>query len=188
MDLVAEPMDGFYFNGWQGGPGGSALETSFVLNGDTNVEALFSLNFSPPYASLRTDAVPAAGGVLTGQGAWVGYGQNTVVSAVANPGYEFVGWTGFEFSSASPSTVYPVGLGSSYLVAKFRPIAVISKAGETMQLTWPNNATGWAMQTTTTLATGSWGPLPWAAQQSGDFQTVPLPQSAQRAFFRLVGP
>lgn len=166
VDLVAEPEDGFNFTAWQGGPGGNQLETTFVLNANTNIEALFSPDNSTPYVIVYAGASPGAGGVVTGHGAFVGYSRNVVLSAVPNPGYEFVGWSGFNFSSSSPVVGYPAGLGSSSVSATFRPIATLSRSNGVVKVTWPNTAAGWNMQFSPDLAPTSWTGLALPLQSS----------------------
>jgi Divergent InlB B-repeat domain len=188
VDLVAEPLEGFFFDSWQGGPGGTSLETSFVLNADTHVEALFYPTLTPPYAIVRTSATPAAGGVLTGEGAFGGYGQNVRLQAVPNPGYEFTGWSAFGYANANPIVSYPASLGNSYVTANFRPVASLARTPGAVTLSWPSTATGWTMQQNSNLSTAGWSTLSLPFTTLDDTNTVQVPGSLQRMFFRIKGP
>jgi uncharacterized repeat protein (TIGR02543 family) len=88
--VMAAANDGYAFVNWTQGGIVASLSSSytFTLNGDETLAA----NFLPTY-SLRVSASPADGGTVSGGGTFP-EGSTTNVTATANNGFEFIGWTG----------------------------------------------------------------------------------------------
>jgi hypothetical protein len=67
-----------------------------------------------------------------------------------------------------------------------RPALRVSRSGSTLQLSWPPDATGYALERATTLQPGtSWTAVTNSPVLQGDLQTLNLPIVNQSQFFRL---
>ncbi|MBO7407684.1 MAG: InlB B-repeat-containing protein, partial [Clostridia bacterium] len=71
--LVAEPAEGYTFTGWE--ENGTVVST----------ERIYSF-------TINADAVPAAGGTITGTGTYAA-GEAVTLTASPAPGYSFLGWS-----------------------------------------------------------------------------------------------
>jgi uncharacterized repeat protein (TIGR02543 family) len=91
--LVATAAAGYIFSSWS--PAGAITitdpafpSTGVLMNANKTVTA----NFVPVTYTLTVQAMPAAGGTVTGGGTSFAYNAAAPVSATANPGYTFKGW------------------------------------------------------------------------------------------------
>lgn len=95
---------------------------SVPVSGDTN-EAIFSLNqFSLLTWKWQTQyqltvSATTGGSVLASDGPWINPGSNVTVTATANPGFVFVGWSGDSLST-SPNLSFQMN-GPRTLTANF---------------------------------------------------------------------
>ena len=77
---------------------------SFIATGARDLVA----NFVPAKYGVAIITNPYAGGTASGNGLY-NHGENVTVSAIANPGYEFVNWTEYgEVVSTSPEYVFEI--------------------------------------------------------------------------------
>ena len=87
--ITATPDTGYSFNGWSGTgvTDTSAASTTVSMTSDRTVSASFSLNNH----TLSLNA--GTGGTVSGGGSY-GYGTSANITAIANTGYTFSGWSG----------------------------------------------------------------------------------------------
>jgi uncharacterized repeat protein (TIGR02543 family) len=100
VTLTASPSVGYVFTGWSGDASGTSSSTTVTMNSNKNVIA----NFSLITYTLSTSSNPVAGGTVTGSGTYnAGYLAN--LTATANSGYVFTGWSGDASGTSSSTTV-----------------------------------------------------------------------------------
>jgi hypothetical protein len=144
-------------------------------------------NFAAGY-TMTTSVSFAPGGNVTGGG---GYATGSIVtlSAVANDGYQFTGWTEngipvsqsgvFSFTSSTNRT----------LVAHFVPILGIHPGNPNeIQLSWPASAAGWTLEENPNLAPGNWSPSGRVVTTADGTNQIAIPTNEGRRFFRLIKP
>ncbi len=86
--ISATANNGWIFSGWDDGNSDNPRQVVVPANGATYT-ALFTL---PQQVTLDVSANPANGGVVTGSGLY-SLGSLQEITAVANPGYSFMGWS-----------------------------------------------------------------------------------------------
>jgi uncharacterized repeat protein (TIGR02543 family) len=91
VDITATPASGWQFDGWTGDvadPGQAS--TTVTMDSNKTVTANFSEETQPTY-QVDVSSNPTGGGTVDpGSGQYVG---NTMFTATANTGYDFVNWT-----------------------------------------------------------------------------------------------
>jgi len=99
--LTATPNTGYTFTGWSGDATGSINPLSVTMNANKNITANFALT------SGFTLNVIANNGSVTKNPDMVSYtsGSSVILTARANSGYTFTGWTGDDLGSVNPLTV-----------------------------------------------------------------------------------
>jgi hypothetical protein len=85
------------FVGWS--DGGAISHTIVVSNADTTYTASFSTEYQ-----LTTSASPSSGGSVT-VGGWFAPGQQVVITATPNSGFNFTGFTGDLSGTTNPQTI-----------------------------------------------------------------------------------
>ena len=97
--LTATANDGYRFMGWSGDVTSADNPLDVVVNADVSVTANFVQVFSVAVA-----ASPAAGGAVSGAATYDA-GATATLTATANAGYRFTGWSGDAAGTTSPVTV-----------------------------------------------------------------------------------
>ncbi len=99
LNATAGPYS--HFARWSGDAGGSANPLAVTLNGSKNITAVFELDTYPLNITI------VGGGAVTKQPNLAQYPHGTVVTltAIADTGWTFSGWTGDAGGSANPLTV-----------------------------------------------------------------------------------
>ena len=87
VNLIATPSPGYTFTGWSGNAIGSNTSLSITINGNTSITA----NFAVTTYTLTVNA--GTGGSVSASGGAYDYGQQVTISATANTGYSFSGWS-----------------------------------------------------------------------------------------------
>jgi uncharacterized repeat protein (TIGR02543 family) len=100
VELTATADPGWTFSGWSGDASGSANPTTVTMDGDKTVTATFTQNV---YA--LTVNVVGGGAVAKDPDPPYHYGDEVELTATADPGWTFSGWSGDASGSASPTTV-----------------------------------------------------------------------------------
>ena len=102
VQLTATPSTGYTFTGWSGDATGSLNPLSVTMNANKNITANFALTGS----GFTLNVVANNGSVLKNPN-MVSYtsGASVVLTATANSGYTFTGWSGDATGSVSPLTV-----------------------------------------------------------------------------------
>jgi uncharacterized repeat protein (TIGR02543 family) len=94
VNLLAVPADGYAFTGWSGDTTATADLLTVTVNGDKTLTANFE--YIQRKYILLTYIYPLGGGRIIRNPDKVSYapGENVSVTAVAEDGYTFIGWTG----------------------------------------------------------------------------------------------
>ncbi len=87
VSLMATPQPGYEFAGWSGDAAGLANPIAVLMDRAKSVQA----GFTPILCTLTTSAT--AGGSVTAGGSF-SYGTSVTVTATADTGYLFTGWSG----------------------------------------------------------------------------------------------
>ena len=102
VQITATPSTGYTFTGWSGDATGALNPLSVTMNANKNITANFALTGS----GFSLNVVANNGSVLKNPN-MVSYtsGASVVLTATANSGYTFTGWSGNTTGSLSPLTV-----------------------------------------------------------------------------------
>jgi uncharacterized repeat protein (TIGR02543 family) len=123
VTVSANPNAKYIFINWT--ENGVEVSTStsyqFVITKNRNLTANFKAIPASQFA-LTVRSNPAVGGSTTGSGAY-NAGTNVVVTAKANPGYNFTSWSGDASGSTNPLTVNMNG--NKQITANFTAIVVV---------------------------------------------------------------
>ena len=115
--LTATPAAGFTFAGWT--KDGSMVSANASYSFVVTEAGAYVANFTPNMYMITVSADPAAGGTVSGGGAYL-YGNNCTVSAIPNAGYTFTNWTK-NGTVVSTDAVYSFNVTQdAALVAHFR--------------------------------------------------------------------
>ena len=100
VQLTATANTGYVFTGWSGDASGSANPLTVVMNSNKNITANFA-------ATAFTLNVTAVNGTVTKNPNSATYNSGAVVqlTAAANPGYSFTGWSGDATGNTNPLSV-----------------------------------------------------------------------------------
>jgi uncharacterized repeat protein (TIGR02543 family) len=116
VTVTATANSGYTFSNWT--QSGNIVSTSpsytFSLSGSTPLVANFT---SAPVDTLTVFANPGNGGIVSGSGTYAD-GSQQQISATANPGYVFTGWS--DSVTTNPRTVTVPPGGVTY-IAEFSP-------------------------------------------------------------------
>ncbi len=99
VSLAAAPDSGWHFDGWSGDAGGTDLTTTVTMTANRSVMATFTQD----EYTLDVRISPLGGGTVISDPvqSTYHYGQVVTLTAVANPGWQFDGWSGDATGSAS---------------------------------------------------------------------------------------
>ena len=98
--VTATPDAGWEFDSWTGSLSGSSNPTTLLLDGDKTIGALFS---EVPQVTLTVTS--PTGGSITPSGGIYSVGAEVAVTATADSGWQFVGWTGDLSGTTNPTTL-----------------------------------------------------------------------------------
>lgn len=98
------------------------------------------------------------------------HSDSFLVAFRSNPGFVYL--TGFQVTSAKPTN------GEA-------PALAVQRAGNTLELSWPASATGYALQSTTSLTAPSWTAVAGTPTQDGARLELSVPLEGTARFFRL---
>jgi hypothetical protein len=159
-----------------------AATNTVSVQGDAAVIAVFCEN-KPSY---QVTFLAQGNGWLNGTNEFtveVPAGQSCpAVTATGAPGYTFSAWGGDLAATGNPLVL--TNVQSDLTVIGFfwpvPPALSIYLNGATVSLAWPADPAGYGLEATGNLATGPWLPVPGVTTNS-----VTLPRSATRQFYRL---
>jgi hypothetical protein len=129
ISLVAAPEAGFAFVNWteNGAPVSSSPTLAFNVLADRTLVANFVALGSDK--AVTTVSLPLNGGSTTGGGAYP-LNSSATVSATAAPGFKFSKWTENGNSVSTAKNYTFTVIGDRALVAKFKPVYIISVVRE----------------------------------------------------------
>ena len=175
VTLTATPASGYRFSSWTVSGTGSFLSsttasTTIFTMGTAN--ATVTANFTAiPTHTLTVNAT--AGGSVSTNGGTYYEGQTVNISATANPGYRFTGWTGATVANASSaSTTFTMGTANATVTANFEAIPnhnLTVNADPAMGGTVSGSGTYYEGETTTLTATVNAGYrfIGWTVEGTG---------------------
>ncbi|MCW4029225.1 MAG: PQQ-binding-like beta-propeller repeat protein [Candidatus Bathyarchaeota archaeon] len=102
VDLKAIPAAGWSFSGWSGDASGTG-NTTITMNADKTVTATFVQNIPDTYNI--TTSVTGQGVISRNATEPYSYGQAVNLTALADGGWFFVGWSGDLSGSSNPATL-----------------------------------------------------------------------------------
>ncbi len=119
VQLTATPAVGYSFSSWSGDASGSTNPLTVTMDGNKNITANFTLN-------TYTVTITSLNGAVTKNPdqASYNYGTDVTLTATADIGYHFLGWSGDATGSANPLTVTMDG--NKNIKANFLPLNVIA--------------------------------------------------------------
>ena len=123
VTLRATANDGYTFDHWNDG----STQNPRTITVNNNMS--FTAYFTSGQYTVTVLANPTEGGTVTGGGTFA-YGAHTFISAVANPGYEFLQWS----DGSTLSTRYITVTGNATYTALF-----LAEGGQTYTLTVTSN-------------------------------------------------
>ena len=100
VSVTANPAAGWSFLGWQGDASGSANPLTVTLASDVSIKAVFQQQFSIPTSVVGQGQV-----LLNPPGVLFNIGTSVQATALAAPGWRFVGWSEGASGTTSPVTV-----------------------------------------------------------------------------------
>jgi hypothetical protein len=146
VSVSATPSAGYSFSNWTGDLTGSTNPASLIMSGPKSVTA----NFGQNQYTLTVNVNPSVGGSVTknpNKTTYV-YGEQVTLTATANSGYSFSGWSEDVSGMANPTTIT---VNSSKAVT-----ANFTVAGETVSIpTTPTGSTRGVTGKNYSYATGS---------------------------------
>jgi hypothetical protein len=179
--------NGFVFSNWTENGVVVSTDPAFGFSAVANVALVAHF---VPSVSITASASPPEGGVVSGSGEYAG-GSQVGLSAVANPGYAFNGWT--ENSAGINSGAdYSFTAGSARsLVANFIALpaltaAVADPGSNELIVSWPAANAGWILEESSNLATWTVSTRPVVVEAGQNKVTVPV--SGAGSYFRLSHP
>ena len=123
VTVTATADPGWTFAGWSGDLSGTTNPTTLTMDGNKSITATFTQNY------YNVTVLTSANGVINRmpeQTTYV-YGDVITFTAVANPGYTFINWTGDLSGSENPATLEVTGnhtVGATFGVSVFLPLIV----------------------------------------------------------------
>ena len=120
VSITATPNNGFYFTGWTGDNIGdlNSTSTTIRISGDHSIHANFA-EIPEDKFLLQLHTSPAfAANSLSGSGTY-DQNQSVEISAVPNPGYSFVNWSGNTVSDENSTSTTVIVSQDMNLTANF---------------------------------------------------------------------
>jgi hypothetical protein len=100
VSVTATPAPGYVFTGWGSDLSGTVNPESLLIDADKSISASFA-----PSVTLTVAAASGGSVVLDPPGGVYAAGTSVTVTAVAGPGYGFVGWGGDLSGTTNPQTL-----------------------------------------------------------------------------------
>jgi uncharacterized protein (TIGR02145 family)/uncharacterized repeat protein (TIGR02543 family) len=104
--VTATVRDGYLFTGWTGASNDTAASVIIIMNGDLTLTANF-IPITTTYYTLDVSTLPVGYGSVSRNPNKTVYaaGESVMVTAAANPGYAFVGWSGASNNTTDTVTI-----------------------------------------------------------------------------------
>ncbi|MGB9841310.1 MAG: InlB B-repeat-containing protein, partial [Candidatus Bathyarchaeales archaeon] len=104
VELTAEPNSGWYFLEWAGDLSGSQNPASIIMDGDKAITAMFTQQQQQQYA-LTITLVGSGSVEANPSKTQYNAGEEVMLTATADVGYSFAGWSGDITSTDNPLTL-----------------------------------------------------------------------------------
>jgi len=185
--VTAAPNAGFAFLNWTQNGTVVSTDPAFAFTASANVALV--AHFAAP-VSILASASPPEGGIVDGAGDYAA-GSSVTLTATANPGYAFNGWTEGSTAVDGGASLGINVTAARTLVANFIAVpqvaAVTGAPGSnTMDITWPAAAAGWVLEESADLKT--WTPSARPVTTDGNTKKVSVTTSGPGRYFRLSHP
>jgi uncharacterized repeat protein (TIGR02543 family) len=137
--LTANPASGWYFDHWSGDLTGNTNPTTIRINGNKAVTATFTRN----KYTLTVNIIGSGSVTLNPPGGTYDYGTTVTLTATANTGYTFTGWSGDLTGNTNPTTI--TINGNKAVTATFKQMCILrpNAAGSTTQLMRNGGSANW---------------------------------------------
>jgi uncharacterized repeat protein (TIGR02543 family) len=135
LSITATANEGYEFTGWTG-----TEEISNVISITLSANITLTANFQLVETQFTATIISGTGGVVSTPGGTLNEGSVLSITATANDGYEFIGWTGSE----EVSNVISITLIADItLTANFQLIQVAINYYSSGELLTNNNISAW---------------------------------------------
>ena len=135
LSITATANEGYEFTGWTG-----TEEISNVISITLSADITLTANFQLVETQFTATIISGTGGVVSTPGGTLNEGSVLSITATANDGYEFIGWTGSE----EVSNVISITLIADItLTANFQLIQVAINYYSSGELLTNNNISAW---------------------------------------------
>lgn len=185
--VSARASEGYGFASWT--EEGTVVSTDadywFTADAHRNLVANFV-----PAVSITAAASSPEGGTVYGDGFYA-LGSEVILSAIANPGYSFQGWSeNGTYVSTEPDYVFNATAGRT-LIANFIALPAVTIANpdpgqHQLVVFWPADSPGWELEESTNLET--WVPSIRTVTNDGLAKSVSINASGTGRYFRLSHP
>jgi uncharacterized repeat protein (TIGR02543 family) len=192
--LVEDPITvsalaeaGYAFVSWTENGVAVSADADYIFPAEVNRRLVAQFT---PLLNIIANASPAEGGIVSGDGLFIA-GDTASLSATANPGFAFHGWTENGLSVAASASYDFAVTGTRTLVASFIALPQLQLtpgAGDPngITLSWPVTASGWVLQECADCA--NWLPSGRAVVPVNGHNTVTIATDEGQRFFRLAHP
>jgi uncharacterized repeat protein (TIGR02543 family) len=186
VSLTATPLAGYIFSGWSGDLSGSQNPVTLTMNGNKTVTA----TFAPTQYSLTVNSGGEGAGSVSSSpsAATHPYGQVVQLTATAQPGSTFTGWTGSATSSANPLSLFMDG--NKTVTANFAKsqytLSVNQNGGNSVTVSPAKQAYNPGEEVTlTAISPAGWTFDRWSGSATGSTNPVTLTMDSDQSVFAV---
>jgi uncharacterized repeat protein (TIGR02543 family) len=186
VSLTATPLPGYTFSGWSGDLSGSQNPATLIMDGNKSVTA----TFAPTQYSLTVNSSGDGAGSVTSNPnqASYPYGQIVQLTAAAQPGSTFTGWTGAVTSSVNPLSIFMDGnktVTANFAKDKYT-LAVNQNGGNSVTVNPAKQTYDPGEEVTlTALSPAGWTFERWSGSVTGSSNPVTLTMDGNKSVFAV---
>jgi uncharacterized repeat protein (TIGR02543 family) len=185
VSVSALPEEGYAFVGWTENGTVVSPDADFVFTATTNRRLVAQFT---PFLNIIVSATPAEGGSVIGDGLYIA-GDIASLTATANPGFAFNGWTENNSGLNVPNPYDFTVTGTRTLAASFIALPQLAvtpgvPGSNTIVLSWSVATEGWSLQECADFT--DWLPSARPITVVDGMNTVTVPANQGHRFFRLA--